>query len=257
MSAQPSFLDPAGPLKVLRDEQNGRNQLGRARLDPEGRLRASLRTRRIASAAEAIGCDFVCAEGVMSAKECAHVVAAFDALKHRVVKDDPVDRYWSGRYLWAADMLDAQPEAVRIMREASGRARSIVERFYALKAPLYNDIFQLVQWPLGLSMRPHADRANPDGSPHGMRYRHYAGILYLNDDYEGGELYFTALDLAIKPKRGMFVGFTGGFHHEHAVTRMESGAVRMTMPSFYSFDPRHADRLIHPGVAERVAGPPA
>ena len=41
----------------------------------------------------------------------------------------------------------------------------------------------------------------------------------------------------------MFVGFTGGFHHEHAVTRVESGAVRMTMPSFYSFDPRHADRL--------------
>ncbi len=48
----------------------------------------------------------------------------------------------------------------------------------------------------------------------------------------------------------MFVGFTGGFHHEHAVTRIESGAVRMTMPSFYSFDPRHADRLIHPGVAD-------
>ena len=126
----------------------------------------------------------------------------------------------------------------------------MVERFYALKAPLYNDIFQLVQWPTGLSMRPHADRANPDGSPHGMPYRNFAGILYLNDDYEGGELYFTALDIVIKPKRGMFVGFTGGFHHEHAVTRIESGAVRMTMPSFYSFDPRHADRLIHPGVAD-------
>jgi 2-oxoglutarate-Fe(II)-dependent oxygenase superfamily protein len=249
VSAASPFLAPSGPFDIVADEQNGRNQLGRARLDSEGRLRASLRTRRIASAVEAIGCDFVCAEDVMSANDCGHVIAAFDALSQRVVKDDPVDPYWSGRYLWAADMVDAHPEAVRMMREATDRARSLVERFYALQAPLYNDIFQLVQWPAGLSMRPHADRANPDGSRHGMPYRHYAGILYLNDDYEGGELYFTALDLAIKPKRGMFVGFTGGFHHEHAVTRVESGAVRMTMPSFYSFDARHADRLIHPGVA--------
>jgi hypothetical protein len=250
VSAKPPFLAPAGPFDVLADEQNGRNQLGRSRLDAEGRLRPSLRTRRIASAAEAIGCDFVCAEDIMSGNDCAHVIAAFDALKDRVVKDDPVDRYWSGRYLWAADMVDAHAEAVRMMREATDRTRALVERFYALQAPLYNDIFQLVQWPTGLSMRPHADRANPDGSRHGMPYRHYAGILYLNDDYEGGELYFTALDVAIKPKRGMFVGFTGGFHHEHAVTRVEAGAVRMTMPSFYSFDPRHADRLVHPGIAD-------
>jgi 2OG-Fe(II) oxygenase superfamily len=250
VSAQPPFLTPAGPLAVLRDEQTGRNQLGRARIDAHGRLQPSLRTRRITCAAEASGCDFVCGEEVMSADECVQVIAAFDALRHRVVKDDPVDRYWSGRYLWAADLLDAQPDAVRLMREATDRARAMVERFYALEAPLYNDIFQLVQWPIGLSMRPHADRANPDGSPHGMPYRHYAGILYLNDDYEGGELYFTALDIAIKPRRGMFVGFTGGFHHEHAVTRVESGSVRMTMPSFYSFDPRHADRFIHPGVAD-------
>ena len=254
MSAEPSFLGPAGPPEIVRDEQTGRNQLGRARLDADGRLHPSLRTRRIASAAEAAGCDFVVAEEVMSADGCAQVLAAFGALIHRVVKDDPVDRYWSGRYLWAADMVEAQPEAVRIMREATDRARALVERFYALQAPIYNDIFQLVQWPVGLSMRPHADRANPDGSPHGMPYRHCAGILYLNDDYEGGELYFTALDLALKPRRGMFVGFTGGFRHEHAVTRIESGAVRMTMPSFYSFDPRHADPLVHPGVAAATRG---
>lgn len=249
MSAEPSFLDPSGPLDVVRDQQTGRNQLGRARLDADGRLRPSLRTRRIASAAEAAGADFLVGEQVMSAADCARVIAAFAALRDRVVKDDPVDRYWSGRYLWAADLADAQPEALRIMREATDRARGLVQRFYALEAPLYNDLFQLVQWPPGLSMRPHADRANPDGSPHRMSHRHYAGILYLNDDYDGGELYFTALDVAIKPRRGMFVGFTGGFRHEHAVTRIESGAVRMTMPSFYSFDPRHADPLVHPGVA--------
>ena len=57
-----------------------------------------------------------------------------------------------------------------------------------------------------------------------MSHRDLSGIVYVNDDYEGGELYFTALDIAIKPKRGMFVGMTAGFHHEHGVLRVETGS---------------------------------
>jgi hypothetical protein len=123
-------------VEVLRDEQSGRNQLGRARIDANGRLHPSRRTRRIGAAGDARGLDFVCVENVMSAADCEHILAAFDASRDAIV--------------------------------------------------------------------------------------------------------------------GMFVGFTGGFRHEHAVTRVQSGAVRMTMPSFYSADPRHADRLIHPGVADRA-----
>jgi hypothetical protein len=240
---------PRGPFAAIRDEPTQRNVDGRARLDSDGRLHASPRTLRVASADEADGYDFVCAERVMSDADCARVVAAFEALRERVVRNDPVDPYWSGRYLWANEMVTTHADVVAIMREATHRARRFVEAFYRLDRPLYNDIFQLVQWPVGQFMRPHADRANPDGRPHGMPYRHFAGILYLNDDYEGGELYFTAQDIVLKPRRGMFVGFTGGFHHEHAVTRVESGAVRMTMPSFYSFEAQHADALLHPEAA--------
>ena len=53
-------------------------------------------------------------------------------------------------------------------------------------------------------------------------------------------------------RRGMFVGLTAGFRQEHAVGRVDSGAVCLTMPSFCTFDPRHADRLLHPGAAQRA-----
>jgi hypothetical protein len=240
---------PRGPFATIRDDASPRNDAGRARIDANGRLHPTPRTVRIADAEAADGYDFVCAENVMSGADCERVIRAFDALRERVVQDDPVDRYWSGRYLWAHDMQATHRQAVDAMLAATHRARELVVDFYRLKQPLYNDIFQLVQWPAGSFMRPHADRANPDGSAHGMPYRYFAGIVYLNDDYEGGELYFTAQDVLLKPRRGMFAGFTGGFHHEHAVTRVESGAVRMTMPSFYSFEARHADRLVHPELA--------
>jgi leucine proline-enriched proteoglycan (leprecan) len=73
-----------------------------------------------------------------------------------------------------------------------------------------------------------------------MAYRDFAGVIYLNDDYEGGELYFTGLDIAVKPRRGMFVGLTAGFHHEHSVLRVESGT-RLTMPFFLTFDRKRAN----------------
>jgi hypothetical protein len=81
-----------------------------------------------------------------------------------------------------------------------------------------------------------------------MAHREMAGIFYLNDDYTGGELYFTALDIAVKPKRGTFVATTAGFHHEHAVLRIESGT-RYTMPFFLTFDPEKADRAVRQAMA--------
>jgi hypothetical protein len=89
-------------------------------------------------------------------------------------------------------------------------------------------------------MPSHADNANPDGSLHTMAYRDFSAVVYLNDDYRGGEFYFTALDTVIKPKKGMLVAFSSGFYHEHAVLRVE-GSQRLTMPFFLTFDKSRAD----------------
>jgi hypothetical protein len=62
----------------------------------------------------------------------------------------------------------------------------------------------------------------------------------LSDGFEGGDLYLTAQDVLVKPRAGTFVSMTGGFHHEHGVTRMESG-LRVTIPFFTSFSKAHAD----------------
>ncbi len=72
-----------------------------------------------------------------------------------------------------------------------------------------------------------------------MAHRDFSGIVYLNDDYQGGEFYFTVHDTAIKPKKGMLVAFTAGFYHEHAVLRVE-GAERLTMPFFLTFNQSRA-----------------
>jgi predicted 2-oxoglutarate/Fe(II)-dependent dioxygenase YbiX len=164
-------------------------------------------------------------------------------LEDRTFKSADIDPYWNDRFIWHADIASARPEAGAIMSRALGRAIARIRAFYRLMVPIYPDLLQIVRWRSGMSMPPHADNANPDGTPHKMAYRDLSGIMYLNDDYEGGELYFTALDVAVKPKRGLLVGLTAGFHHEHAVLRVESGT-RLTMPFFLTFDPARADRSL-------------
>jgi hypothetical protein len=64
--------------------------------------------------------------------------------------------------------------------------------------------------------------------------------LYLNDGFEGGELYLTVQDVLVKPSAGTLISMTGGFHHEHGVVRVESG-LRVTIPFFGTFDKERAD----------------
>jgi hypothetical protein len=59
-----------------------------------------------------------------------------------------------------------------------------------------------------------------------------SGLLYLTDNYEGGEIYFPNQDFKIKPKAGTFIFFEGNIDVPHEVLEVKSG-VRCNIISFY------------------------
>jgi len=239
--------EAGSPLDWIDPKPGMLNVAGRARLK-DGVLTPSPHTKRILSAADAADHDFLCLEDVFTAAECALLCDVFNRHKDLLYRGTTTDPYWNDRFLAIETILRVEPEAAQLMIAVCERTRARLAAFYKLTAPIYADILQLVQWPVGMSMPPHADNAHPDGSRHGMAYRDFGAITYLNDDYEGGELYLTALDIAIKPRRGMFLAFTAGFHHEHAVTKVTGGSTRMTMPSFFTFDRQRANPRLNPAA---------
>ena len=252
VAAEPSFASPIRTdekwdddsiLNQIARDQNEQNRIGRARIDRDGHLIDWNRIHLARSHNAVAGYDFVVADELLTADQCDTLCRAFRALADRTFNSDQIDPYWNNRFVWFADLAKARPQVAPIMIDAQRRAIELVKRFYRIKAPVYPDLLQIVKWEAGMFMPPHADNANPDGSEHNMAYRDFAGIVYLNDDYQGGELYFTALDVAVKPRRGMFVGMTASFHHEHAVLRIDSGT-RLTMPFFLTFDSQKADRVL-------------
>lgn len=60
----------------------------------------------------------------------------------------------------------------------------------------------------------------------------YAAVIYVNDDYTNGELFFTRIGLRIKPKAGSLMVFATGEEHEHGVEAPGEGPYRYVLPCF-------------------------
>ncbi|HYZ42296.1 MAG TPA: DUF6065 family protein, partial [Stellaceae bacterium] len=224
-----------GSLNRVPRQQTHLNELGRSRLTDDGRLRES---HQLQSRTSSDDWNCLIVEKFLDDTVCERLCDAFSELSSTIV--NRAEHYWDGRFIWHSDVAAYDAELARHMRDAQRAATALIADFYQLAAPIYPDLLQIMSWPAGIHMPPHADNAYPDGSPHPMAHRDFSGIIYLNDDYQGGEFYFTGLDTVIKPKKGMLVAFTAGFYHEHAVLRVDGGQ-RFTMPFFLTFDKNRAD----------------
>lgn len=91
----------------------------------------------------------------------------------------------------------------------------------------------IIKWRPGMEQRPHADKQMNDGRPNPFPTYDINSLIYYNDDFEGGELYYPEYDLIIKPQPGLGVAHPGDINYLHGVKPVISGE-RYTTPSFYT-----------------------
>lgn len=79
----------------------------------------------------------------------------------------------------------------------------------------------------------HADNLNSNRYElEGYQWsEHISNLLYLNDDYSGGELYFPEHDISIKPEPGMLISFPGHFWNRHGI--FPANKLRYAVSIFY------------------------
>lgn len=80
---------------------------------------------------------------------------------------------------------------------------------------LYEDV-GLIKYSVGDFFENHADSVVSSG-------RKYSVFYYLNDNYTGGELVFTNLDLRISPKANSMLIFPSGPEYAHEVLPVTYG----------------------------------
>ncbi len=72
----------------------------------------------------------------------------------------------------------------------------------------------------------------PAHSDHGITSRTISSVLYLNDNYSGGELYFPYFDITFKPKAGSVILFPSNFMYVHEVKTITDG-IRYSFPNWF------------------------
>jgi hypothetical protein len=77
----------------------------------------------------------------------------------------------------------------------------------------------------GVELKAHTDQ-------HTDPSIQYATILYLNDDYVDGELFFVNKDLELKPKPGTILFFPGTDEFNHGVKHVGKGPIRYVLVGF-------------------------
>jgi hypothetical protein len=130
-------------------------------------------------------------------------------------------------------------------------AQNQIEERFGVKVS--QEQYTISRWRVGREQEPHIDyfkdhENNDMGSLYGVgmndafidqfkenfHTKNYSTIIYLNDDFEGGELYFPQYDnLTLKPETGMMICFKGDSHHLHGVKPVQSG-IRYTISIFWT-----------------------
>ncbi|XP_048151518.1 prolyl 3-hydroxylase 3 [Corvus hawaiiensis] len=157
---------------------------------------------------------------------------------------------------------DVEWRDARLLLQASEKSRKIIESYFTPGKKLHFSFTHLVcrtavdgeqEGRMDLSHPVHADNCllDPEGQecwkePPAYVYRDYSGILYLNDDFQGGGLFFTEMDSVtvtaeVHPKCGRLVAFSSGKENPHGVWAVSRGR-RCAVALWYTHSQEHAEQ---------------
>jgi hypothetical protein len=170
--------------------------------------------------------------GAVSAEDCRRLMTTYDQHVHWATVWDhagfPVV-YWP-EFRNAPDAAEIVPRLVEECLRNIGSQLPPTE-------PLYPETVILTAIGAGGHHSRHADncRQNEQGdwvanhTPH----RDVSAICYLNDEFDGGEIFFERAQITVKPRRGLLLAFPSDADHVHEVLPVRCG-VRYTMPIWFT-----------------------
>jgi len=151
--------------------------------------------------------------------------------------------YWEDRVVTFPNIEKTNKEIIEIIMNMVERLKKRVDDLFEVDAKPTSPA--MVRWLPGQLQMPHADKElhdGPDaGTPNDFPWYDLAGLFYINDDYEGGELYFPKQNIKFKPKKGAAYFFPGDMNYIHGVTEITSG-IRYTVPFFWTIVKHNGER---------------
>jgi hypothetical protein len=175
--------------------------------------------------------DIVFYNNFLTQEECETLV--------RVFEDE--EQPWSMSAFFESYGMSIMPEDPILERyglprdyfgKLADRLHKVVED--AHQRPVKSVSSHAQKWQVGAFAPFHSDNTDMEGNPSAWEKSKLVCLLYINDDYEGGELDFRDHDISIKPVAGQLITFPGGFNNIHQVLPVR-GSTRHTIGAFWDY----------------------
>jgi len=109
-----------------------------------------------------------------------------------------------------------------------------VEKSFELSV-LPENLYSIIAYLDGDELPEHYDGDGSVPAPNRNPKREISSILYLNEDFGGGEISFPNQGIKLKPKSGMLIIFPATKEFAHSVSKVDFGC-RYTIPQFWSIN---------------------
>ena len=190
--------------------------------------------------------NFMTQDEIEFLEKAAKSITIWDVTESHVNENGTViydSDYWKDRVATTPSLNKNDPKIAPVIANLFKRLEPIIEDFYKVK--VIPTGATIVKWLPGQYQHPHADKElheGPDaGLPNDFPNYDLSSLFYLNEDYEGGELYFPNQGVQFKPKVGAAYFFPGDMHYIHGVTEIKSG-IRFTCPFFWEITEHTGDK---------------
>lgn len=131
-------------------------------------------------------------------------------------KTNPYPEYYKDRNGGTA--FPYNNRVMDILKKYSVRANYIQQEFFNLKDKVIVTKAFGSGWTVGTSGAPHIDAVQKEP------FIEYSTVIYLNDEYEGGEIYFPKQGFSTKAKKYSAIFFPGNdLAYLHGVKEITSG----------------------------------
>lgn len=190
-----------------------------------------------------------------------------NSIKSYVFKDkkeyDSAGEQWNNRRVdineLYIDGMGKRKEFFDLVLPLQYQMQKEVIDFFNPDFELHSELWEIVRWKEGNLQEPHVDHIDPEFDlssidiskvPEECKYffeerniekykrlftnKAFTSIIYLNDDYAGGELHFPQHNgFEIKPKKGTMLIFSGTIDNMHGIREITNGT-RYTHVTFWS-----------------------
>lgn len=123
------------------------------------------------------------------------------------------------------DYEPIQPKIIDLFRNA---VKEVINPFYGIEVH-QSEMPQMLSYGIGGHYKPHVDAESLWKTPEGELIwkksidRDLSIVMFLNDDFEGGDFVFPELRVRVRPEPGMMVCFPSNHHYRHGVEPVTKG----------------------------------